>query len=96
MNIYERNYSDYVTDIKVSIEYIVEFTADLTFNDFQKDVKTQYAVIRCFEVIGEAACRMPDDFKSSYPSVLWKIMTGMRNRLIHGSNVVDVTILWRQ
>jgi uncharacterized protein with HEPN domain len=91
----ERDYTDYIADIKNSIRYINEFSNELNFDDFQKDIKTQYAVIRCFEVMGEASKRIPDDYKNKYPSVPWKVMAGMRDRLIHGYDVVDVTILWR-
>jgi len=46
-------------------------------------------------VIGEAVKRIPDDFKAKYPSIPWKVMAGMRDRLIHGYDVVDAAILWR-
>ncbi len=91
----ERNYTDYLTDIKNSIRYIQEFSGSLSFDDFQKDIKTQYAIIRCFEVIGEATKRIPEDYRNKYQSVPWRVMAGMRDRLIHGYDVVDVTILWR-
>jgi uncharacterized protein with HEPN domain len=85
----------YISDIINSVCLIKEFTVSLNFDDFQKDIKTQYAVIRCFEVIGEAAKRVPEDFKKQCPAVPWKIMAGMRDRLIHGYDVVDASILWR-
>jgi len=88
-------YKDYITDINNSIRYIKEFTDQSSFDDFQKDIKTQYAVIRCFEVIGEAVKRIPEEIKNEYPSIPWKVMAGMRDRLIHGYDVVDVSILWR-
>jgi uncharacterized protein with HEPN domain len=91
----DRVYTDYINDIRQSIKYIQEFSKDISIEDFQKDIRTQYAIIRCFEVIGEASKRIPDDYKSKYPSVPWKVMAGMRDRLIHGYDVVDVAILWR-
>lgn len=91
----DRIYTDYINDIRQSIKYIQEFSKDISIEDFQKDIRTQYAIIRCFEVIGEASKKIPDDYKSKYPSVPWKVMAGMRDRLIHGYDVVDVTILWR-
>jgi len=45
--------------------------------------------------MGEASKRIPDDYKVKYPLIPWKVMAGMRDRLIHGYDVVDVTILWR-
>lgn len=91
----DRDNKDYISDISQAIGYIREFSNTLSFDDFRKDIKTQYAIIRCFEVIGEAAKRITDDLKNSYPLIPWKVMAGMRDRLIHGYDVVDVTILWR-
>jgi len=91
----ERDYTDFISDIQQSIQLILDFTTGLKFEDFQKDIKTQYAVIRCFEVIGEAAKRIPDEYKSQKTSIPWKVMAGMRDRLIHGYDVVDASILWR-
>ena len=91
----ERDYRDYIDDIINSVKYIREFTDNITFESFKSDIKTQYAVIRCFEVMGEASKRIPDDYKAKYPLIPWKVMAGMRDRLIHGYDVVDVTILWR-
>jgi uncharacterized protein with HEPN domain len=91
----ERDYKDYINDIINSIHFIREFTDLLSFDDFKKDIKSQFAVIRCFEVIGEATKRIPDDFRNNYSNIPWKIMAGMRDRLIHGYDVVDVSILWR-
>ena len=85
----------YISDIINSLSLMREFTDSMNYSDFQKDIKTQYAVIRCFEVIGEAAKRVPDDFKKQYPLIPWKIMAGMRDRLIHGYDVVDASIIWR-
>ncbi len=52
------------------------------------------AVSRLLEIIGEAANRMPDDFRSEYSQLPWLQMIGLRNRLIHGYDQVDFDILW--
>ncbi|MFW5771288.1 MAG: DUF86 domain-containing protein [Spirochaetota bacterium] len=46
-------------------------------------------------MIGEAAKRLPGNFKDRYPAIPWKVMAGMRDRLIHGYDVVDAAIIWR-
>ncbi|MBN2658538.1 MAG: DUF86 domain-containing protein [Spirochaetales bacterium] len=46
------------------------------------------------EVIGEAVKRLPDSFRNKYPDIPWKAMAGMRDRLIHGYDVVDNEIVW--
>ena len=91
----EKEYSDYIEDIRRSVTLIEEFTANMDFSSFSEDFKTQYAVVRCFEIMGEAAKRIPDEIRFAHPSVPWKIMAGMRDRMIHGYDVIDVAILWK-
>lgn len=91
----EKVYSDYIEDIIRSAELIIDFTKDIDFDSFSKDLKTRYAVIRCFEVMGEAAKRIPDEIRNKYPTIPWKIISAMRDRLIHGYDVVDDSVLWK-
>jgi len=91
----EKVYSDYIEDIIKSAELIIDFTKDVDFASFSKDLKTRYAVIRCFEVMGEAAKRIPDEIRNKYPAIPWKIISAMRDRLIHGYDVVDDSVLWK-
>jgi len=89
-----KDYSDSLKDIFRSMTLTQKFIKDYSFSDFDKDEKTQYAVIRCFEVIGEAVKRLPDEFRNLHPQIPWKAMAGMRDRLIHGYDVVDNEIVW--
>jgi uncharacterized protein with HEPN domain len=91
----DKEYRDYINDIIESVNYIKEFTDAIDFEEFKNDIKTRFAVIRCFEIIGEAVKRIPEDFRGKYPLIPWKVMSGMRDRLIHGYDVVDVSVLWR-
>jgi uncharacterized protein with HEPN domain len=61
---------------------------------FFADVKTQDAVIRNFEVIGEAAKRVPLDYRTAHPSIPWQLMAGFRDVLIHGYEGVDLGRVW--
>ena len=63
-------------------------------DDFLDDVKCQDAVIRRFEIIGEAARRISDGLKSKYPEIPWHEMTGIRNIMIHEYDDVDMVIVW--
>jgi predicted nucleotidyltransferase len=65
----ERNLTLMLLDIKVSIGRILEYTAGTTFDSYEADYKTKDAVERNFEIIGEAASRIPDDFKKLHPNV---------------------------
>ena len=70
-----------VDDILQSCQRILEYTDGMSFNGFIKDPKTMDAVIRNFEVIGEAANRLPDTFKDRHPSVDWHRIRGFRNKV---------------
>ena len=67
----------------------------MSFDDFISDDKTVDAVVRNFEIIGEAANRVPEDFKSDHPEIEWRRMTGLRNRIIHEYFGVDYVTLWK-
>ena len=56
---------------------------DLSYDDFIADNKTIDAVVRNFEIIGEAASRLPDEFKDGHPEIDWHKLRGLRNRIVH-------------
>jgi len=84
-----------ISDILDSAEKIKEYTANLSFENFLEDSKTIDAVIRNFEIIGEAARRLPKIFKESFPSVKWSRVIGFRNRIVHDYMGIDFKIVWR-
>jgi uncharacterized protein with HEPN domain len=63
-------------DINEAAGKILSYTKGMTFDNFLQDNKTIDAVVRNFEIIGEAANRVPDDFKYRHPEIEWKRMTG--------------------
>jgi len=90
-----RDYRDYLQDILDSIKDIESFIENMDSEDFTKDKKTINAVIRSIEVIGEATKNIPKSIRDKYPSVPWKKMAGMRDRMIHEYFGVDIEILWK-
>jgi len=66
-----------------SISKIKDYTENHTFETFTYDSKTLDAVIRNFETIGEAANRLSEDFKDTYPNIEWLRIRGFRNRIVH-------------
>jgi uncharacterized protein with HEPN domain len=61
---------------------------------FLKDTKTQDTVIRNFEIIGEAAKRVPEDYRVQHPEIPWRLMAGFRDVLIHAYEGVDLRRVW--
>ena len=79
----ERDFSLYLADILDSGSAIAEFVKDLSFEEFCNDRKTYSAVIREFEIIGEAVGKLPDELKLKRPDVEWQDINDFRNLLIH-------------
>ena len=83
-----------ISDILESVDKIKKYTSGLSFESFLEDSKTLDAVIRNFEIIGEAANRLPDDFKDKHLSINWHRIIGFRNRIVHDYMGVDYKIVW--
>lgn len=76
------------------MESAEDFVSNDSFDDFIEDTKTQYAVIRALEIIGEAAKNVPDDIRQKYPAVPWKDLAGIRDKLIHAYFGVNLEVVW--
>ncbi|SDF24142.1 Uncharacterized conserved protein, contains HEPN domain [Methanolobus vulcani] len=87
-------YRLFLTDIIEAIDEIEEFTSGIDFSEFLNDRKTQKAVVKNIEVIGEAAKNVPDEIKTSYAYIPWRVIAGMRDRLAHGYFGIDYAIVW--
>ena len=84
----------YLAQILERIERIKEYTSGGK-EAFFADEKTQDAVIRNFEVIGEAAKRIPEKYRQEHPSIPWRELAGFRDVLIHQYEGVSVAEIWR-
>ncbi|MEN6379405.1 MAG: DUF86 domain-containing protein [Methanofastidiosum sp.] len=73
---------------------IEKFVSDMTYNELISDDKTVSAVIRKFEIIGEASKIVSQDIKDRYPEIPWKNMAGMRDTLIHAYFGIDYKLVW--
>ncbi|OGQ35716.1 MAG: hypothetical protein A3F16_08560 [Deltaproteobacteria bacterium RIFCSPHIGHO2_12_FULL_43_9] len=82
-------------DIFIAAKEATSFIKGIGENNFRNDSLRKSAVIRQLEVIGEAAKRVSEEFKSKNPGIPWQEMIGMRDKLIHGYDDIDLTIVWR-
>ena len=92
---FNRNPKLLVEDILESCHKIMDYTKGITFEEFVADSKTIDAVIRNFEIIGEAANRLPDEFKDLHPEIDWHRIKGFRNRIVHDYMGIDYSIVWQ-
>jgi len=82
-------------DLIESAEKILQYTKGISFEEFSKDNKTVDAVIRNFEIIGEASNLLPDEIKDKYSEIDWHRIRGFRNRIVHDYFGVDLQIIWK-
>ena len=90
----KRDLGLYCDDIITAIKKIEEYIHGLSFEQFLKDQKTQDAVTRNLEIIGEAAKKIPDELKQKYPIVMWREAAAMRDVLIHDYPDVIPKVVW--
>jgi len=90
----KREWKLFVEDILESIELIESYISNMNFDNFKNDRKTIDAVVRNFEIIGEASRNISDEIKNKYQNVDWKGMIGLRNRIAHGYFGINLTIIW--
>ncbi|MDR3339409.1 MAG: DUF86 domain-containing protein [Candidatus Symbiothrix sp.] len=84
-----------IEDILESCNKIINYTKGISYDDFVLDQKTVDAVIRNFEIIGEAANRLPDEYKDAHPEIDWFRIRGFRNRIVHDYFGIDYSIVWQ-
>ncbi len=82
-------------DMLDSATRILEYTNNMTFEEFQLDNKTIDAVTRNFEIIGEASNLLPEEIKEKYSEVEWYRIRGFRNRIVHDYFGIDLQIIWK-
>jgi uncharacterized protein with HEPN domain len=91
----KREYEDYLHDMLENAEKALSFVQGLDYDRFCKDDKAMYAVIRAFEIIGEAARQIPEDIRAANTEIPWREIMGMRNKLTHEYFGVNTKVVWR-
>jgi len=90
----ERADVEFLADTKEAVLRINAYTGDLSYEQFLEDKKTQDAVVRNLEIIGEAAKNISEELKKKYPQIRWKDLAGVRDKLIHHYFGVNFDIVW--
>ena len=91
----KREIVDYIEDIISAMDKAIDFVKNMSYEEFTRDDKTVYAVVRAIEIIGEAVKNIPGNVRKNYPEIPWKDMAGMRNKVIHEYFGVKLNIVWR-
>ncbi len=89
-----RRDAETVLDIVHAAREVLDFTRGMTRDRFATDRRTLMAVLHEFTIIGEAAKRLSLPFRSAHPGVPWAEIAGMRDRLIHNYDEVDLDVVW--
>jgi len=90
-----RSDREFLEDILEAIRRATAYVDDISYEAFLADLKTQDAVIRTLEIVGEATKRLSTATRESHPRVPWKTMAGVRDKLIHDYFGVNFDIVWQ-
>jgi len=90
----ERRDRDFLSDGKEAILRINAYIEKLSYEEFLEDIKTQDAVVRNLEIIGEATKNISEELKIRYPQLPWKDLAGVRDKLRHHYFGVNLDIVW--
>lgn len=89
----KRNTGDFIQDMITYARNAIEFIGEATPAELRNDAKSYCATVRAIEVVGEAARRIPEEFKAEFPSVPWRELIAMRNILAHNYDGADPEII---
>ena len=89
-----RDYRLFLDDIRESCEKILRYTQGMAKVQFEADEKTQDAVVRNLEIIGEAVKHLPEEVRNRYPQVEWRKIAGLRDVVVHHYFGINKDIVW--
>ena len=77
-----------------AIEDIENFTKQITYSQFIEDYKLRLALVKLFEIIGEASSNITEETENEFSEIEWSILKGIRNILVHEYFGIDYDIIW--
>jgi uncharacterized protein with HEPN domain len=89
------NEQAFLRDIREATHRILSYTVGMDYDEFQADIKTQDAVIRNLEIIGEATKQLSETVRQQAPQIPWRNIARMRDKLIHHYFGVNLDIVWK-
>lgn len=90
----KRTYLDYLEDIHEAMIVACRFVEGMDYASFVDDQRTNFAVIRAIEIMGEAAKNVPSDVRDRFPEIPWQDMSRMRDKIIHTYFGVRLEVVW--
>jgi uncharacterized protein with HEPN domain len=90
----QRRDNDYLADIQEAIQRVIAYTNELSYQQFLEDTKTQDAVVRNLQVIGEAAKKLSVSLRKAHAHLPWKEMAGLRDKIVHEYFGINYDIVW--
>ena len=90
----KRGNIEWLSDIKEAIRRISLYIEKMSYEEFLEDIKTQDAIVRNLEIIGESAKNISGDFEKKYRQLPWKDLAKVRDKLIHHYFGVNYDIVW--
>lgn len=91
----KKDYLDYLDDMIEAMNKAEIFVEGLSYELFMANDQINFAVVRALEIVGEAARQIPQRVCTQYPQVPWSEMAGMRDKLIHGYDSVNLELVWQ-
>ena len=90
----ERDFRDFLNDMVRACHSIIGFVAGMSLDGYLADEKTRFAVMRAYEILGEAVRHLPESLRAAHPDIPWATMAAVRNRIVHGYFGIDDSILF--
>lgn len=80
--------------MRKAAQFTLDFVSGMTLTDFEADFKTQSAVLYQIALLGEAVKRLSSNFREQHPEIQWRAIAGMRDKLIHDYEDVNIKRVW--